>query len=98
MSKPSLENFLAGKPHNQDMERLMRGEEDDAPEVVARVENFADGTPITNQDREYLRQMLLTPGWQVLLKLLDTELQHQEDAARRFSLETPFSRKDEIAA
>jgi hypothetical protein len=44
-----------------------------------------------------LRHTLAGHGWQVLLKLLDTALQAQEDAARRLSLQRTSS-KDEIAA
>lgn len=95
-----LEDFLARKPLNEDMERLMKAEEDGdelggAESLIHR--SFADGRPIDDNDREYLRQLSVSPGWQVLLKLLDTELQHQEDSARRSSLENPLSRKDEIA-
>jgi hypothetical protein len=88
---PKLEDFLAGKPLSPRMAALMRGEpENDAdaeargPEPEAR--NYADGTPITNSDREHLRRMVGSAGWGVLLKLLDTELAGQEDAARRISL------------
>lgn len=78
----------------------MRGEDEDAGAAgeetpTARRESYADGTPITDVDRDHLRRTLVGAGWQVLLKLLDTALQHQEDAARRMSLQraTP---KDEI--
>ena len=95
-----LEDFIAGKPLNERMGRLMAGEEDDdaeaqSPTPVART--YADGTAITNEDREHLRYTLAGHGWQVLLKLLDTALQAQEDAARRLSLQRTSS-KDEIAA
>ena len=95
-----LEDFLAGKPLNEDMERLMQGEES-ADELggpgslIHR--SFADGKPITEHDREDLRQLSQMRGWQVLLKLLDTELQHQEDSAKRSSLDNPLKRQTEIA-
>jgi hypothetical protein len=93
----SLEDFLAGKPVNERMARLMRGEDDAETETRATEpeRNYADGTPITDSDRSHLRRMQGSAGWQVLLKLLDTALQYQEDAARRMSLNraTP---KDEI--
>lgn len=94
-----LEDFLAGKPLNDDMAKLMRGEEGESePEAaINKRQNYADGVPITNQDREHLRRLLVSPGWQVLLKLLDTELKHQEDTARRISLLSTTS-KDEILA
>ena len=95
-----LEDFLQGKPLNERMGRLMAGEEDDdaeAPSPQPEARNYADGTAITNDDREHLRHTLAGHGWQVLLKLLDTALQAQEDAARRLSLQRTSS-KDEIAA
>lgn len=96
----TLENYLAGKPLNRNMARLMKGEEDEdrQPEGPRIVTNFADGTPLTDHDRRHLERMLGSAGWQVLLKLLDTKLQHQEDSARAQSLKNPLTRKDEIAA
>lgn len=83
---PSLEDFLAGKPLTPQLAKIMRGEEDEAPEQERIPQrNYADGTPITNTDREHLRRLLTSAGWEVLLKLLDTSLAHQEDAAREMS-------------
>jgi hypothetical protein len=98
-----LEDYLAGKPVNEDMARLMRGVEaqdnqEEAAESASGRMNYADGMPVTRADREHLRRMLVGAGWQVLLKLLDTRLQHQEDAARKTSLDRPLTRKDEVAA
>jgi hypothetical protein len=95
-----LEDFLQGKPLNERMGRLMAGEEDDDAEAQSpkpEARTYAAGTAITNDDREHLRHTLAGHGWQVLLKLLDTALQAQEDAARRLSLQRTSS-KDEIAA
>ena len=94
-----LEDFLEGKPLNQRMAKLMRGDEDEeaAESAASAARNYADGSPINHADREHLRRMTSSAGWGVLLKLLDTELQRQEDAARRMSLHraTP---KDAIVA
>lgn len=92
-----LENYLQGKPLNDDMRRLMDGEEFGEEESTSRDKNFADGTPITKQERGHLKRLEASAGWQVLFKLLDTGLQHQEDSARRNSMVSPLSRKDEIA-
>jgi hypothetical protein len=96
---PSLEDFNAGKPLNERLRKLMAGEEDDEPEIEAEVPplNYA-GAPLTNQERQGLQRMVRSAGWQVLLKLLDTSLLHQEDAAKKSSLDRPLVRKDEIAA
>jgi len=100
MAKVSLDDFLAGKPLNKKMARMMKGELDEEPveseQKVSR--NYADGSPVTLHDCEHLRRMTLTPGWQVLLKLLDTALVTQENSARQNSLLKPLQRKDEIAA
>jgi hypothetical protein len=100
-----LEEFLQGKPLNERIKRLMAGEEDDADEVAAeetttaqRNISYADGVPLTDNDRRHLERLTTTHGWQVLLKLLDTELRHREDAAIRDSLCSPLTRKDEIVA
>jgi hypothetical protein len=45
-----------------------------------------------------LRRTAASPGWQVLLKLLDTELQSQEDAARRLSLNRAAPKDEKAAA
>jgi hypothetical protein len=94
--RPRLEDFLAGKPVSPRMAQLMRGEDEDqdTADAVPRRESYADGTPITKADREHLRRLLSSAGWQVLLKILDSELQRQEDAARRISLVTATSKED----
>jgi len=96
-----LEDFLAGKPVNGRMAALMRGEdeaEETAAEAAAAPRNYADGTPITKQDREHLRRLVASAGWGVLLKLLDTELQRGEDAARRISLAAGTPKEEIVAA
>lgn len=97
----SLENFLAGKPVNARMAALMRGEDDDegaGEQAAATTRNYADGTPITNNDRGHLRRMITSAGWEVLLKLLDTALHEQEDAARRMSLQRTAPKEEKLAA
>jgi hypothetical protein len=84
----TLEDYLAGKPLSPRLERLMRGEDEepaDDQRPTTSDRSYADGTPVTDADREHLRRTVSTAGWQVLLKLLDTSLQSQEDAARRMS-------------
>lgn len=97
-----LEKFLKGQPLNDEMARLMRGEDaEEATEEAApgRPESYADGTPITDQDRAHLQRLEVSAGWAVLLKLLDTTLQHQEDSARKISLSSTYgsaAEKDQV--
>lgn len=98
--RATLEDFLANKPLSPRIAALMRGEEEaENSEPGTRDSglgtNFADGTPITDPDREHLRRLLHSPGWGVLLKLLDRSLAHREDAARRISL-APATAKELI--
>lgn len=98
-----LDDFLQGKPLNERMKRLMAGEEDEdevaAEETTTKGNvSYADETPLTDNERRHLERLMTSAGWQVLLKLLDTELRHREDAARRDSLCSPLTRKDEIVA
>ena len=80
-----LEDFHAGKPLTEELAKIMRGEDEEPEQEQRQVRNYFDGTPITDADRQHLRRLLVSPGWQVLLKLLDTSLHHQEDAAREMS-------------
>ncbi len=98
-TSPKLEDFLANKPLSPRLAQLMRGEEEEpAGESPAATQaNYSDGTPITKSDREHLRRLVGSAGWGVLLKLLDTELAGQEDAARRISL-APGMADGEITA
>lgn len=82
----NLEKFLRGEPLNEDMAALMAGDEEDLPGE----ESTAETAGITDDDREHLRRLLVEPGWRVLLKLLDSELQRSEDAAKRSSLHDPL--------
>jgi hypothetical protein len=96
----SLEDFLAGKPLSERMAQLMRGEDevDGVAEAPPHPKTFADGTPVTDQEREHLRRMMAGAGWQVLLKLLDTELQHGEDTARRISVQAGTAKEEILTA
>jgi hypothetical protein len=97
-----LEDFLAGKPLNERMGRIMAGNDGDEEidietAITSRTASVEIGE-ISDQERGFLERMVGSAGWRVLLKLLDTELQRQEDAARRDSLKNPLTRKDEVAA
>ena len=44
---------------------------------------------------EHLRRLRLEPGWPILLNLLDSQVQKQEDALRRASKDDPFNRQNQ---
>lgn len=81
----SLEKFLKREPLNDDMARLMAGEE-----VEPEPAETAPKSLLTEDNREHLRRLLLEPGWRVLLELLDSEISEREDAAKRMSIMSPF--------
>jgi hypothetical protein len=45
-----------------------------------------------------LRRLTLEPGWAVLLKLLDTDMQKSEDAMKVVSLDRPLANPSELAS
>lgn len=85
-----LDKFLKGEPLNERIADLRKGiEDDDLPDI--QLLDATDPGGLTDDDREHLRLLLAEPGWRVLLKLLDTDIQKLEDAARRRSLSNPLS-------
>lgn len=88
MSAGDFEKYLKGEPLNEHLAALQ--EEAYVPDLDAEPEPAPDLSDLTDDDREHLRLLVTEPGWQVLLKLLDKEIASLEDAARRYSLESPF--------
>lgn len=82
-----LEKYLKGEPLNEQMAALMENPDQLEPPAVTEVP--APG-PIDDDDREHLRRLLVEPGWRVLLKLLDSELDKRKDAAIKHSLGGPL--------
>lgn len=80
-----LEKYLRGEPLSPELAALQAGE-DPLPEPEASDENDL----IADDDREHLRRLLVEPGWPVLLKLLDSDIERREDAAKRASLTDPI--------
>ncbi len=86
-----LEKYLKGEPLNEHMAALME-EPAEAEEVLSVL---SKNDPITDDDREHLRRLLVEPGWQVLMQLLDSDLARQEDVAKRQSLRDPLGLNSE---
>jgi len=89
-----FEKYLKGEPLNPQLAALMAGEDEEEPAAnsapIAR-ESTPLTEPLTDDDREHLRRLLLEPGWRVLMQLLDTDIGRKEDAAKRQSLSDPLS-------
>jgi hypothetical protein len=80
-----LDKYLKGAPLTEELAALKDGE-DPLPEP----EVSDDDGLITDDDREHLKRLLVDPGWPVLLKLLDSDIERREDAAKRSSLRNPL--------
>ena len=90
-----LEKYLKGEPLNEHMAALME-EPAEAEEVLSsQFSVLSKNDPITDDDREHLRRLLVEPGWQVLMQLLDSDLARQEDVAKRQSLRDPLGLNSE---
>lgn len=86
----SLEKYLKGEPLNDDMKALMEGREDEPADDDLGSLIRLKTDEINDDDREHLRRLQVDPGWPVLLKLLDSDIERQEDAAKRRSLDDPL--------
>jgi hypothetical protein len=90
----SLEKFLKGEALSPYIVAIRDGLEDDSPEAgeIVRqvVREFGGNYAPSDDDREHLRRLLTEPGWHVLLKLLDNDIQSSEDAAKRESQRNPL--------
>ena len=94
-----LEKYLKGEPLTEDLARLQRGEEAGVPvEQRIVIHDFRATGSLDDDDREHLRRLSLEPGWAVLLKLLDTDMQKSEDAMKVVSLDRPLANPSELAS
>lgn len=90
----TLEDYLQGNPLTERIARLMETGDDEENFDSEIEESPQQSNPrkghLDDNDREHIRRLLVDPGWQVLLQLLDSDIQRLEDAARKRSLENPF--------
>jgi len=54
-------------------------------------------SPVTDQEREHLRQMLQSPGWKVVQRIMSGYIEAMTDATIAASKLSPLAYKDEIA-
>jgi len=96
-----LENYLKGEPLNEALAALMDGndgEPDPAATVGAHIQyNYEGLAKIDDDDREHLRRLTLEPGWPVLLRLLDRDIEKSEDAMKATSMVDSLNNRDRIA-
>ena len=90
-----LEKFLKGEPLNEQMAKLMKGEEEAEPEQAAV--KSGSRQELDNDDREHLRRLTLEPGWPIVLRLLDRNIERMKAAAEQASLDNPLGNSDAVA-
>jgi hypothetical protein len=56
----------------------------------------AKKTELDDDDREWLKRLVVEPGWSVLMRLLDSNIARREQAAVTLSQVDPVKNKDEI--
>lgn len=95
MSEGSFERYLKGEPINEQMAALARGEEEPESQPQA-TEQRRDTRQLDDDDREHLHRLTLEPGWNVLLRVIDRDLQTQEDQTRALSMEDPLGNRDAV--
>lgn len=94
--KGDLERFLKGEPQTEEIAALMQGAE--AAEAGSPVRAGArDARALDDDDREHLRRMSLEPGWRVLQRLGEQEIQREEELARGLSLQDPLGNREQLA-
>jgi hypothetical protein len=91
----TLERYLKGEPLTPDLEALQAGE--DSMFAFEEPNGARSKDAITDDDREHLRRMKFEPGWPVLLKLVDREIEKQDDFAQELSMDNPLGNRDKVA-
>lgn len=91
-----LEKYLKGEPLNEDLRALRDGDEDaQEPRTAGRRARRAGA--LDDDDREHLRALSLSHGWQIVLRLLDQWIEAEETSVKELSLSDPLGQRDQIA-
>lgn len=99
--KPTLENFLAGRPLNKEMEQLAlevmeEGEATESAESLAS-DPFDELRELDDADRKALYRLTHEPGWEVLTRIRKRTCAAAEKAATLLSQDNPLGNKEAIA-
>lgn len=98
----TLEQYLKGEPLTDELARLQKGEEPSDLDTDSGGSPFAPppfpvARAIDDDDREHLRRLMLEPGWNVMLRLLDNDMVHQENLAKALSTNDPLGNREAVA-
>lgn len=99
-STGTLEQFLKGEPLTDELAALKRGEEpsdDEFRSSVSAPSPFTAEQPLDDDDREHLRRFKSEPGWNVMMRLLDSDIRHQENLAKAASKSDPLGNREQVA-
>lgn len=99
--RPTLENYLARVPLNQDMRDLAREVAQDEEPAIERVEEMPDPLDplreLDDGDRKELAKLVAMPGWEVLTRIRKRACAQAEKAATLVSQENPLANAQKIA-
>jgi hypothetical protein len=90
-----LEKYLQGIPLTEENAALMQGR-DPVMQLVIESETPAKMGSLTDDDREWLRRLQHDPGFQVLLRLLNSAITSREESAKVLSSTDPLGNKEKI--
>lgn len=98
---PSLDDYLKGKPLNEELEQMMLGRETNRQLTPPRQEHAPvledPDRPLTIGERENLRRTIHSSGWPAFKRLMTRALRERERRAIISSQDDPLGNRDKIA-
>ena len=94
MKTMTLEQYLGAEPLGEPLTE--EPSDADSDSSVSQPPPF-NTRAIDNDDREHLRRLKLEPGWGVMLRILDNDIQHEENAAKVLSTIDPLGNREQVA-
>ena len=94
-----LERYLTGLPLSDEHAALMEGRDpamEADPETVTLGETKANGEPLTDEDRTWLRRLIHEPGFGIFLRLFNSAIANREKGVTLLSSQDPLSNKEKI--